>query len=214
MRVTFRDRREAGELLAEKLVKYERQRDVLVLGLPRGGMPVAAEVADRLGLPLDVFVVRKLGVPGHEELAMGAVATGGFRVMNEMVVRQLRISPVALEAVVKKELKELERRERSYRNARKPVQVQGKTVILVDDGVATGSSVMAAVKGLRSHGVGKIVVAVPTVAPSTLPDLEARADEVVWVIAPEDFMAVGQWYDDFSQTSDEEVRQIMDVRDK
>jgi putative phosphoribosyl transferase len=177
-------------------------------------MPVAAEVADRLGLPLDVFVVRKLGVPGNEELAMGAVATGGFRVMNEMVVRQLRISPVALEAVVKKELKELERRERSYRNARKPVQVQGKTVILVDDGVATGSSVMAAVKGLRSHGVGKIVVAVPTVAPSTLPDLEARADEVVWVIAPEDFMAVGQWYDDFSQTSDEEVRQIMDVRDK
>lgn len=214
MRVTFRDRREAGELLAEKLLKYERQSDVLVLGLPRGGVPVAAEVAGRLGLPLDVFVVRKLGVPGHEELAMGAVATGGVRVMNECVVRQLQIPEADLNAVVRKELKELERRERSYRNGRKPVPVLGKTVILVDDGVATGASVMAAVKGLRLHEVGKIVVAVPTVAPSTLPDLEDRADEVVWVIAPEDFMAVGQWYDDFSQTSDEEVRRIMVIRDK
>jgi len=211
MNVTFRDRKEAGELLAERLLEYARQRDVVVLGLPRGGVPVAAEVAERLGLPLDVFVVRKLGVPGHEELAMGAVATGGVRVMNESVVRQLQIPPADLEAVVEEELRELGRREREYRNGREPTPVQGKTVILVDDGVATGSSVMAAVQGLRAQGVATVVVAVPTVAAATVPDLEARADAVVWVIAPEDFLAVGQWYDDFSQTTDEEVRRIMHI---
>lgn len=210
MRTLFRDRREAGELLAEKLLNYERRRDTVVLGLPRGGIPVGLEVASRLALPLDVYVVRKLGVPGHEELAMGAVATGGIRVMNQSVVRQLRLSDEDIDRVARKEVAEMERREKAYRNGRTSIEVEGKTVIVVDDGVATGSTMLAAIEALRAQKAGRIVIAVPTVAAATVPELEEKADEVVAVMAPESFMAVGQWYEEFEQTSDEEVQQCLE----
>lgn len=210
MKVMFRDRREAGELLAEKMSAYEGRRDAVVLGLPRGGVPVAYEVALRLRLPLDVFVVRKLGVPGHEELAMGAIATGGVRVMNDDVVAHLRLTEEDIQAVAEQELKELNRREKLYRNGREPIPLQGKTIFLVDDGVATGSTILAGVTALRKRGAAKIVVSVPTVAAATLPDLEENADEVVAVMAPESFMAVGQWYEDFSQTTDQEVQEFLE----
>jgi putative phosphoribosyl transferase len=210
MDMTFRDREQAGEILAEKLSAYARRADAVILALPRGGVPVAYRVASRLQLPLDVFVVRKLGVPGHEELAMGAVASGGVRVINEGVVSQLRISEEVLESAARRELQELERRERAYRNGRPPLSVEGKTILLVDDGIATGSTMLAAIKALRAGKAGKIVVAVPTIAASSLSDFEEIADEVVAVIAPETFLAVGQWYEDFSQTSDEEVQDLLE----
>lgn len=210
MERTFRDRNEAGERLAALLSDYARRDDVLVLGLPRGGVPIAYQVARKLQLPLDVFVVRKLGVPGHEELAMGAVATGGVRVLNEQVISQLSISEEQIEMVAEREGKELERREKEYRDGHPHLPVAGKTVLLVDDGVATGSTMMAAVKALQARKAGKIVVAVPTIAASSVSAFEEKADEVVAVMTPENFMAVGQWYENFSQTSDQEVQDLLE----
>jgi len=205
----FLDRVEAGRLLAEKLDRYAHEPNVLVLGLPRGGVPVAAQVANRLGLPLDVFVVRKLGLPGHEELAMGAIATGGIRVINQEVVKPLRIPEHVIEAVAASEQRELLRRERAYRDDLPLPEVKDKTVIVVDDGVATGSTMLAAIGALRKLEAGRIVVATPTISPSTFWEIERVADEIVAVIVPESFRGVGQWYESFSQTTDEEVRQIL-----
>jgi predicted phosphoribosyltransferase len=205
----FRDRHDAGRLLAEKLTAYAHRPDVLVLALPRGGVPVAYEVARALGTPLDVFVVRKLGVPGHEELAMGAVATGGVRVLNDDVVRGLRIPDRVIDAVTALEQQELARRERLYRGDRTPPDVRGRTVILVDDGLATGATMHAAIAALRQQEPARIVVAVPTAAPETCNALRAEVDDVVCAITPEPFHAVGLWYEDFSQTTDEEVRELL-----
>ena len=209
MRTQFRDRFDAGELLAEKLTGFANKPDVIVLALPRGGVPVGAQVARRLNVPLDVFVVRKLGLPGHPELAMGAIASGGVRVFNGDVVNSLRIPDEVIDAVTAKELQELQRRERSYRDDLPPPEVEGKTVIVVDDGVATGSTMAAAVGALRQLGAGRIIVATPTIARSTYNYLSTSADEVVAVIVPEEFYGVGQWYEDFTQTSDEEVQELL-----
>jgi putative phosphoribosyl transferase len=205
----FRDRADAGRQLLSRLRHYQGRPNVLVLGLPRGGIPVAYEVARGLGAPLDVFLVRKLGVPGQEELAMGAIATGGVRVVNHDVVRALGIPPDVLDRVAAEEARELERRERSYRGDRPEPQVDGRTVILVDDGLATGSSMRAAVAALRQLGPARSVVAVPVAAPSTCEELRREVDEVVCFATPEPFMAVGRFYDDFSQTTDEEVRELL-----
>jgi predicted phosphoribosyltransferase len=206
----FRNRSEAGRLLAAKLAKYADKPDVIVLALPRGGVPVGYEVAHALHAPLDVFVVRKLGIPGHEELAMGAVATGGVRVLNDQVVRGLGIPNSVIEAVANWELEELQRRERLYRGNRLPPDVRGKTVILVDDGLATGSTMLAAVQALRKLGPARIVVAVPVASGDTCQILEEYVDEVVCAATPEPFYAVGLWYRDFSQTTDEEVRELLE----
>ena len=205
----YRDRTEAGRVLAERLRAYADRPDVIVLALPRGGVPVGYEVARALHAPLDVFIVRKLGVPGHEELAMGAVATGGVRVLNEQVVRALRIPDSVIDAVASWELEELRRRERLYRGDRPPPDVRGKTVILVDDGLATGSTMLAAVRALRQQQPARIVVAVPIAAPDTCELLRADVDDVVCAVTPEPFYAVGLWYEDFSQTTDEEVRELL-----
>jgi len=206
----FRDRAEAGRRLAEKLRSYAKRPDVLVLALPRGGVPVAYEVARALAAPLDVFLVRKLGFPGQEELAMGAIASGGARVLNTSLLRRLHVPPEAVEAVAAKELRELERREAAYRGSHAPPVVRGKTVILVDDGLATGASMHAAAAALRRQDPARIVVAVPVGAPSTCEDFGPIVDEVICAETPEPFTAVGQWYDDFSQTSDEEVRDLLE----
>ena len=206
----FRDRTEAGRLLAGLLEQYAGKPDAIVLALPRGGAPVAYEVAKALHAPLDVFVVRKLGIPGHEELAMGAVATGGVRVLNDQVVRGLSIPDSVIDAVADGELQELERRERVYRGNRPPHDVRGKTVILVDDGLATGSTMLAAAQALRQQGPARIVVAVPVASPDTCELLKAYVDEVVCATTPEPFYAVGLWYRDFSQTTDEEVRELLE----
>ena len=211
MRTQFRDRTEAGELLAERLAAYAHNPDVLVLGLPRGGLPVAAEVAKKLQLPLDIFVVRKLGLPGHPELAMGAIASGGVRVFNAEVINALRIPDDVINAVTAEEFQELERREKFYRVDRPPPDVKGKTVLVVDDGIATGSTMLAAVSALRQLHAARVVVATPTLAPSTLEYLSKSADEVVAVMMPSEFYGVGQWYEDFSQTSDEEVRHLLET---
>jgi predicted phosphoribosyltransferase len=205
----FRDRREAGRLLATKLTNYASHPDVLVLALPRGGVPVAYEVASALGAPLDVFVVRKLGLPGYEELAMGAVASGGARVLNDQVVKRVGIPDHVVDAVATRELQELKRRERLYRGGRPPPDVRGRTVILVDDGLATGATMHAAIKALRQQQPARIVVAVPTAAPETCDELRAKVDEVICAITPEPFYAVGLWYEDFSQTTDDEVRDLL-----
>ena len=205
----FRDRVEAGRRLAEKLGGYADRPDMLVLGLPRGGVPVAAEVAAGLRAPLDVFVVRKLGVPGHEELAMGAIATGGIRVLNADVVDSLGISDAVINAVAADEQRELVRREKAYRGGLPVPDVTGKTAIVVDDGIATGSTMLAAVGALRKMRAGRIVVAVPTVAATTYREMERAADEIVAVIVAEYFRGVGEWYEDFSQTTDEEVCQLL-----
>ena len=196
-------------MLAQVLVGYANRSDVIVLALPRGGVPVAYEVAKALHAPLDVFVVRKLGVPGHEEYAMGAIASGGVRVLNDEVVRRLGIPDAAVDAVTRYEQGELERRERLYRAGRPPPDARGRTVILVDDGLATGSTMLAAVRALRAQQPARIVVAVPTAAAETCAQLRSEADEVVCATTPEPFRAVGMWYDDFSQTSDEEVRELL-----
>lgn len=209
MRPMFRDRREAGQLLATALSRYAGRPDVVVLALPRGGVPVAYEVAQALGAPLDVFLVRKLGVPGHEELAMGAVATPGVRVLNEEVVRGLGIPARMIEAVAAREQAELARRERLYRGDRPPVDVHGRTVILVDDGLATGASIHAAIQALRQRQPARIVVAVPVAAPDRCEALKDQVDDVVCAVTPEPFHAVGLWYDDFSQTTDDEVRELL-----
>lgn len=209
MQSRFRDRREAGRLLAGRLAPYANRTDVLVLALPRGGVPVAYEVARALDAPLDVFLVRKLGVPGQEELAMGAVATGGVRVINDQIVRALRIPDYLIDMVAAKEQQELARRERLYRGDRPPPDVRGRTVILVDDGLATGASMHAAITALRQHQPARIVVAVPTAAPETCQALKAEVDDVLCAITPEPFHSVGLWYGDFSQTTDEEVKDLL-----
>jgi putative phosphoribosyl transferase len=209
MNARFRDRHEAGELLAEKLVTYAGQPDLIVLALPRGGVPVGVEVAKKLHAPLDLFVVRKLGLPEHPELAMGAIASGGVRVLNSEVVHTLRIPDEVINAVAIMELQELTRRERAYRGDLPPPDVAGKTVIIVDDGIATGSTMMAAVSALRQLKAGRVVVAIPTVARATYLFLRESADDVVSVIVPDTFYGVGQWYEDFAQTSDEEVHRLL-----
>ena len=205
----FRDRSHAGQLLAEKLSKYANRPDAIVLALPRGGVPVGYEVARDLNIPLDVFIVRKLGVPGYEELAMGAVATGGIRVLNEQVVHNLNIPENVINAVADWETEEIRRREERYRGDEPPPDVHGKTVILVDDGLATGSTMLAALKALRQQLPARIVVAVPTAAPETCEKMKAEADEAICAITPEPFYAVGLWYENFSQTTDEEVRELL-----
>lgn len=205
----FRDRREAGRRLASALGAYAGARDLLVLGLPRGGVPVAYEVARALGAPLDVFVVRKLGVPGHEEFAMGAIATGGARFVDRAVVRELGISTADVERVAETERRELERREREYRGDRPPPDVAGRTVLLVDDGLATGASMRIAVYALRQERPGRIVVAVPVAAPESCEAVRDSADDVICALTPEPFYAVGLWYQDFRPTTDEEVHELL-----
>jgi predicted phosphoribosyltransferase len=205
----YHDRTEAGRYLAEKLADYAGRPDVLVLALPRGGVPVGYEVARALGAPLDVFLVRKLGVPGHEELALGAIATGGVRMLNADVVRGLRFPPEVIDQVAARERAELERREREYRGDRPPPDVREKTVILIDDGLATGASMRAAVAALRQGQPARVVVAVPIAAPSTCEEFQDEVDEVVCARTPEPFYAVGLWYEDFAQTTDEEVRDLL-----
>src|SRR3979411_1157085 len=208
----FRDRREAGRLLATKLTAYANRPDVLVLALPRGGVPVAYEVARALGAPLDGFVVRKLGVPGYEELAMGAVATGGVRVLNDQLVERLGIPEDMIDAVAARERQELARRERLYRGGRPPPDVRGRTVILVAAGLASGATMRAAIQALRQQNPARIVVAVPTASPETCEEMKAKADDVICAITPEPFHAVGRWYQDFSQTTDEEVGALLAPR--
>ena len=205
----FADRYEAGRRLAEPLSKYGERDDVLVVALPRGGVPVGYEVAKALGAPLDVMQVRKLGVPGHEELAMGAIASGGVRIVSENVVEALGIPERVIATVAAAEAQELERRERIYREGRHFPDVRGRTVILVDDGLATGSTMRAAAAALRSLGADRLVAAVPVAPKETCDGLRDVVDEVVCVSMPERFLAVGEWYEDFSQTSDEEVGELL-----
>ena len=205
----FRDRTEAGRALSRLLAKYAGRQDVLVLGLPRGGVPVAYEVAAALHAPLDVFLVRKLGVPGAEELAIGAIASGGVRVLDPPLIRRLQISPGAIEYVTRAEERELDRRERSYRAGLPPLDVRGKQVILVDDGLATGASMRAAVSAVRRLGPAWVVVAVPVAPISARGEISSVADEFVCAATPEPFYSVGRFYDRFDQTSDEEVHDLL-----
>jgi putative phosphoribosyl transferase len=205
----FRDRSDAGRQLAARLKRYADRKDVLVLALPRGGVPVAYEVAKELKAPLEVFLVRKLGVPGHEELAMGAIASGGVRVLNEDIVSYLRIPDEVIDAIAEVEQRELARRERAYRNDRPPPDVKGRVVILIDDGLATGSTMRAAAASLRLQKPGRIVVAVPVSSPETCHELRSEIDEIVCAVTPENFQGVGLWYEDFLQTSDEEVCELL-----
>lgn len=208
LEVNFKDRKEAGEILAGKLGHYAGQ-NVLVLGLPRGGVPVAFEVAKALKAPLDIYVVRKLGVPGHEELAMGAIASGDVRVLNKSVIDSLRISEAEIEAETRKEKKELRRRELLYRGDRPTLAVSNRTVILVDDGIATGSTIKAAIQALKKEKAKRIVVAVPVAPVSTIEELKREVDELICVSTPEFFYAISLWYDYFPQTSDEQVRELL-----
>lgn len=205
----FQDRRHAGRALARHLTTYANRADVLVLALPRGGVPVAYEVARALRAPLDVFLVRKLGVPSHEELAMGALASGGVLVKNDDVVRALNIPDDVLSGVAAREAQELRRREQLYRDNRPSPDVRGRTIVLVDDGLATGSTMRAAVAALRRLSPARIIVAAPVAAADTCAELAALADEAVCALTPEPFMAVGLWYEDFTQTTDDEVRELL-----
>lgn len=207
---SFPDRATAGRLLARRLTHYAGRRDVVVLGLPRGGVVVAAEVARALDAPLDVFLVRKLGVPGHEELAFGAIASGGVAVLHDELVRGLRIDDATIAAVRRVEERELARRERAYRGHRPAVNLTGKVVIVVDDGIATGATMEAAVQAVRQSHPARISVAAPVVAAAAVETFRTIADEVITVIAPEDFSGVGQWYEDFAQTGDAEVVALLD----
>jgi putative phosphoribosyl transferase len=207
--MVFQDRFEAGRILASRLRQFAQRNDVIVLGLPRGGIPVAFEVARVLNTPLDVFLVRKLGAPGQEELAMGAIASGGIRVVNRTVVDTLGITMTDIEEAAAQQQAELGRRERAYRNGRPILEVRSQTAVLVDDGLATGSSMRVAIMALRKREPQRIVVAVPVAAPPVCEELESEADEVVCAVTPEPFFAVGQWYRDFRQTSDEEVRDLL-----
>jgi predicted phosphoribosyltransferase len=211
----FRDRVDAGQQLGARLKEFAgrefaQDEAVLVLALPRGGVPVGFEVAAALGAPLDVFVVRKLGAPGHEELAMGAIASGGVRVTNDEVLRAMRVTPMQMEETAAKELQELERREQEYRGDRAPLAVKGRTIVLVDDGLATGYTMRAAVAALRQMSPKRIVIAVPVAARSTCEELESEADAVLCLYTPFEFVAVGQWYGNFAQTSDDEVRELLE----
>ncbi|GIW30058.1 MAG: phosphoribosyltransferase [Meiothermus sp.] len=207
----FKDRNQAGALLAERLVAlgYDRQPNLLVFGLPRGGVPVAFQVARRLGAPLDVWVVRKLGTPGHEELALGAIASGGGRVLNQEIVDSLQVSADTLATVEQQQRAELQRRERLYRGNRPFPDLKGKTVLLVDDGLATGATMKAAIAAARQHHPGRLVVAVPVAPPDTVAEIQALVDEVVCLETPAFFQAVGLWYEHFPQTSDEEVLALL-----
>jgi predicted phosphoribosyltransferase len=205
----FADRREAGRRLAQRLQQYANRDDAVVLALPRGGVPVGYEVARALGAPLDVYLVRKLGVPQYRELAMGAIASGGVRVLNEDVVRFYGIPPAVIDQVARDEQRELERREAAYRGQRAPLDVRGNIVILIDDGLATGSTMRAAVQALRARSPARIVVAVPVGAAETCDELLSMADVVVCVRTPQPFAAVGYWYQDFSETTDEEVQSLL-----
>jgi predicted phosphoribosyltransferase len=206
----FRDRSEAGRWLAERLQAYAGRPDVIVLALPRGGVPVAFELARSLHAPLDVFLVRKLGLPGQEELAMGAIASGGVRVLNDDVVGALNVPASVIDRVAREEERELRRREQSYRGSRPAPDVQGKVVILVDDGLATGSTMRAAVRAVKQMQPARVVVAVPVAAQATRDDIGEEVDEIVCSVPPEPFLAVGRWYQDFSQTTDEEVHDLLD----
>lgn len=209
MPVPFQDRTDAGRQLASRLQEFANRDDVLVLALPRGGVPVGYEIARALNVPFDVFLVRKLGVPGHEELAMGAIASGAVRVLNEDVIRSLGIEPETVDAAAEREERELRRREILYREGRPPLSVENRTVILVDDGLATGSSMRAAVAALRQKRPASIVIAVPTAAPDTCRQLRREVDQVVCAETPSPFYAVGAWYEDFSQITDEQVRRLL-----
>jgi putative phosphoribosyl transferase len=208
-RRTFQDRREAGQVLAEELAPYRGRDDLLVLGLARGGVPVGWEVASRLGAPLEVFLVRKLGVPQWQELAMGAIATGGGVVVNDSLVHNLGISEEQLAAAIERETEELHRREQAYRGGRPPIDIAGKTVILVDDGIATGASMRAAVRAVRAAEPAQVVVAVPVGPPSACRELAEEADDVVCATMPPGFEAVGQVFEDFHQVTDDEVRELL-----
>jgi putative phosphoribosyl transferase len=205
----FRDRVDAGRALAESLQEYRGRDDVVVLALPRGGVPVGFELAHRLEVPLDVFLVRKLGVPGHEELAMGAIASGGVRVVNDTVVTELGLTDDDIARAAATEGRELERREHLYREGRTPVDVRDRTVILVDDGLATGASMRAAARAVRELRPDRVVVAVPVAAGATCEELRTEVDDVVCVVTPEPFLSIGSWYEDFSQTGDDEVRRLL-----
>ncbi|MEW6497146.1 MAG: phosphoribosyltransferase [Cyanobacteriota bacterium] len=205
----FKNRKAAGQVLAKELTTYANRPDVVVLALPRGGVPVAFEVAKALNAPLDVFVVRKLGVPGQEELAMGAIASGGVRVLNKDVVEPRHLSEETINQVAAKEQQELERRERLYRDDRPAPDLQGRTVILIDDGLATGATMRAAVKALRQQQPAQIVIGVPISSPDTCHEFEDEVDKIVCAMTPRPFYSVGLWYDDFSQTTDEEVRDLL-----
>jgi putative phosphoribosyl transferase len=207
----FRNREEAGRELGRALSsRFGHRDDTVVLALPRGGVPIGYEVARAIGAPLDVFIVRKLGFPGHEELAMGAIASGGVRVLNDELFRQVPVPMHTVDAVTQREMLELERRERSYRGSRPPLNIRDKTVIVVDDGLATGSTMRAAVRALRQMNPRSIVVAVPVAAKETCDEFRAEADEILCLRTPEPFQAVGLWYDEFDQTSDEEVHELLD----
>lgn len=207
--MTYQDRTDAGQKLAQKLSQYLREPNTLVLALPRGGVPVAYEVATQLQLPLDVFLVRKLGVPGQQELAMGAIASGGIQVLNEDVIRLRNITPQTLENVAKQEQLELQRREQAYRSGRTALQVRGKRIILIDDGLATGASMRAAIAALRQQRPSQIVVAVPVASEQTCREFQQEADAIVCAMTPRPFYGVGMWYEDFSQTTDDQVRQLL-----
>ena len=209
MSARFQNREEAGRILAAKLMLYANRPDTLILALPRGGVPIGYESARALNLPLDVIIVRKLGVPGHEELAMGAIASGGVRVLNRSVIESLRIPPDSLEAVEKREALELMRREATYRGNRQPASVKGKTVILVDDGVATGSTMRVAISALREQHAGRIIVATPVAPPTVRWEMEALVEDFVALVMPEDFFGVGQWYEEFTQVSDDTVYELL-----
>jgi putative phosphoribosyl transferase len=206
----FRDRSEAGRWLAERLQAYAGRPDVIVLALPRGGVPVAFELARSLKVPLDVFLVRKLGLPGQEELAMGAIASGGVRVLNDDVVGALSVPASVIDGVARKEEQELRRREQLYRGARPAPDVKGRVVILGDDGLAPGSSMPAAERAVKQMQPARVVVAVPVAAQSTREDIAEEVDEIVCSVPPEPFLAVGRWYQDFSQTTDEEVHDLLE----
>jgi putative phosphoribosyl transferase len=208
--MVFRDRIEAGRVLASKLAHYVGRPDLLVLALPRGGVPVAFEVAKFLEAPLDVFLVRKLGFPGHEELAMGALASGGVVVLNDGMLKGLEIPEYLIRDAIERERQELKRRENVYRPDLPEIDVHGRTVILVDDGLATGSTMRAAAQALRKQNPKRLIVAVPVGAPDTCNDFRSEADEVICAVAPDQFHAVGYWYEDFSQTTDDEVQWLLE----
>jgi len=210
----FLDRRDGGRQLAAKLSEYADQPDVIALALPRGGVPVAHEVARVLDVPLDLLIVRKLGLPGREELAIGAIASGGIRILNEDIVHALSVDPEVIDRVTEQEMEELQRRQQQYRGDRAALEVRDRTVILIDDGLATGASMLAAVQALRTRNPARIIVAVPAAAPQAIDLLRKKVDKIVCVMAPDPFEGVGKWYEDFSQTTDEEVRMLLEKSDK